>query len=355
MKNKELPSKVLPLLFYFIKKDAFNSIGLLFFHIVWYIPSIILVPYLSKYLIDNIVTINFWFGVIIISLYAITESLPYITNIFLVRFRYLFSAKTTEKLRCYMFSYMIRQNNNYFNNNFSGSIAKKVSNITDNFVAFISSLFDFMAVCLTLLIALIMLIVVNYKILLIIVVWLPLYIIGSYYLLKNLNKKTIIVEESDSEFYGLINDDFVNIINIKNFSQEEHEFNKLNQSGKKVLKNRWKEIVARNYVSSFNYINLVFFSVSTLIMCVLSYFSGNITVGTFVSLMILVKVVVSFQAQLVIGLEQLTEMYGTINNGLSLLEHSNEIEDCATAKNIQNISGRIEFKNVNFTYNNNLN
>jgi ABC-type multidrug transport system fused ATPase/permease subunit len=71
--------------------------------------------------------------------------------------------------------------------------------------------------------------------------------------------------------------------------------------------------------------------------------------------MILVKVVVSFQAQLVVGLEQLTEMYGTINNGLSLLEHSNEIEDCETAKNIQNISGRIEFKNINFKYNNKLN
>ena len=355
MKNKELPSKILPLLFHFIKKDKINSIGLLFFHIMWYIPSIILVPYLSKYLIDNVATMNFLFGVVIISLYAITESLPYIANIFLVRFRYLFSAKTTEKIRCYIFNYMLRQNNNYFNNNFSGSIAKKVSNITSNFVAFTSSLFDFVAVFLALIIALIMLIVVNYKILFIVVVWLPFYVIVSYYLLKNLNKKTVIVEESDSEFYGLINDDFVNITNIKNFSQEEYEFNKLNQSGKKVLKDRWKETVARNYVSSFNYVNLVFFGVSTLIMCVLSYFSGNITVGTFVSLMILVKVVVSFQAQLVIGLEELTEMYGTINNGLSLLEHSNEIEDCETAKNIQNISGRIEFKNINFKYNNKLN
>ena len=56
-----------------------------------------------------------------------------------------------------------------------------------------------------------------------------------------------------------------------------------------------------------------------------------------------------------ISLEELTEMYGTINNGLSLLEHSNEIEDCETAKNIQNISGKIEFKNINFEYNNNLN
>ena len=119
MKNKELPSKILPLLFHFIKKDKINSIGLLFFHIMWYIPSIILVPYISKYLIDNVVTMDFWFGVVIISLYAITESMPYITNILLVRFRYSFSAKTTEKIRCYMFSYMIRQNNNYFNNNFN--------------------------------------------------------------------------------------------------------------------------------------------------------------------------------------------------------------------------------------------
>ena len=355
MKNRKLPSKILPLLFYFAKSNKFSSIGLLFCHIMWYIPSIILVPYISKYLIDNVATMDFWFGVIIIGLYAIVESMPYIINILLARFRYSFSAKTTEKIRCYIFNYMLRQNNNYFNNNFSGSIAKKVSNITSNFVVFTGSLFDFVAVFLALIIALIMLIMVNYKILFIVIVWLPFYVIVSYYLLKNLNKKTVIVEESDSEFYGLINDDFVNITNIKNFSQEEYEFNKLNQSGKKVLKDRWGETVARNYVSSFNYINLVFFGVSTLIMCVLSYFSGNITVGTFVSLMILVKVVVSFQAQLVIGLEQLTEMYGTINNGLSLLKHSNEIEDCETAKNIQNISGRIEFKNINFKYNNKLN
>ena len=355
MKNKQLPSNVLSLLLYFTKLNKFNSIGLLFCHIMWYIPGILLVPYISKYLIDNIATINFWTGTIVIFLYAFAESMPYMTNIFLVRFRYYFSAKTTEKIRCDIFNYMLRQNNNYFNNNFSGSIAKKVSNITDNFVAFTSSLFDFISVLFALLIALTVLIVINYKILLIVVVWLPVYVIISYYLLKNLNKKAVIAEESNNEFYGLINDDFVNITNIKNFSQEEYEFNKLNQTGQKVLKDRWKETMARNFFSISNYINLVFFAGSTLTMCALSYFSGNITVGSFVSLMILIKVVVSFQAQLVVGLEQLVEMYGTINNGLSLLEHSNEIEDCETAKNIQNISGKIEFKNVNFKYNNKLN
>ena len=199
--------------------------------------------------------------------------------------------KIANKFKEKTFNYTIQHSMSYFNNSFSGDISSKISNISKQFNIIINSLIHIINHFIIFAISLIFFAKIN------ILIAIALLVSGTIYLVfyktfcfneyVNTHKT---LAETRSKYFGLINDIFANIINVKAFSKtylEKHNSNKYIFNIKKAEKNITKLRIKRqffNMVSSF----ILFFSVISISTILLSL--KKITSGDFVFVIILLHI-----------------------------------------------------------------
>ena len=138
--------------------------------------------------------------------------------------------KIANKFKEKAFNYTIRHSMNYFNNSFSGDISSKISNISKQFNIIINSLIHIINHFIIFAISLIFFAKIN------ILIAIALLVSGTIYLVfyktfcfNEYVSTHKVFAENKSKYFGLINDIFANIINVKAFSKtylEKHNSNK---------------------------------------------------------------------------------------------------------------------------------
>ena len=321
----KLPSNVLSLILYMIRDNFLYFLIYFILHgFLADLPFAIIMPLSIRYITDNIVKISIPNGVAIML--------------------------SSEKLRALVFKYVVRQSNDYFNNNFSGALGKKISNIIDNIGDFIELSVELTRNLIYLTINIVILAVTHYALGLIVVVWLPIYIYCVWLLSKKINDLSKISNDKEDTFFAFITDDFINISNVKNFTNEEYEYKKLVGLGEDVKEANWKMCKVRNILSLFNFFAIGIFMVVVLGMSMNMCIKGNMTVGTFLFIMSMMGATADNQSHIVPISRMMFEEYGAIRDGLVLMERDCEIKDGVDAKDVNNVEGKIVFKNVDFKY-----
>ena len=157
--------------------------------------------------------------------------------------------------------------------------------------------------------------------------------------------------ESKNKLAGFIIDSISNILLMKSFSTVENE--------RKVLRpiNRYNYKKARKYGQTkaiYGFFTRVLILTNTLIvigLCGFLLYQDKITADVFVGCYAAVVMLNVRLRYLVIGIENYFDVTGIIENGLELIMTENNIFDKEDAKYLNFNKGTIEFKNVNFKYN----
>ena len=258
--------------------------------------------------------------------------------------------KIANKFKEKAFNYTIKHSMSYFNNSFSGDISSKISNISKQFNIIINSLIHIINHFIIFAISLIFFAKIN------ILIAIALLVSGTIYLVfyktfcfNEYVSTHKVFAENKSKYFGLINDIFANIINVKAFSKtflEKHNSNKYIFDIKKAEKGLIKLSIKRqffNMVSSF----ILFFSVISISTILLSL--KKITSGDFVFVIILLHILRFVIESIVRYSNSYYASIAIISNSIEKLYQPIEITD-KTEKELILTDGKIVFKNVRFGY-----
>ena len=260
--------------------------------------------------------------------------------------------KIANKFKEKAFSYTIQHSMSYFNNSFSGDISSKISNVSKQFNIIINSLIHIINHFIIFAISLIFFAKIN------ILIAITLLVSGTIYLVfyktfcfNEYVSTHKVFAENNSRYFGLINDIFANIINVKAFSKtflEKHNSNKYIFNIKKAEKNLTKLRIKRQFfsmISSF----ILFFSVILISTILLSL--EKITSGDFVFVIVLLHILRFSIESIVRYSNSYYASIAIINNSIERLYQPIEIVD-KTKKELTLTDGMIKFNNITFGYKN---
>ena len=314
--------------------------------------NVFLAQYCNKRIIDylGIESLNLSFALFLVFLFCLFGNFKSLQHFIEKRFVVFKLNKIANKLKEKTFNYTIQHSMSYFNNSFSDDISSKISNVSKQFNIIINSLIHIINHFIIFAISLIFFAKIN------ILIAITLLVSGTIYLIfyKTFcfneyvsTHKTL--AETGSKYFGLINDIFTNIINVKAFSKtylEKHNSNKYIFNIKKAEKNLTKLRIKRqffNMISSF----ILFFSVILISTILLSL--EKITSGDFVFIIILLHILRFVIESIVRYSNSYYASRATINNSIEKLYQPIEIVD-KIEKELTLTDGKIVFKNVRFEY-----
>ncbi len=266
-----------------------------------------------------------------------------------------YSPKLVTKITTDIYQKTIGHSLHWFDSHMSGEISDKINKFQSNFIDIIRHFFRSFVVLWAIIIGIIFLFKIHYIPALIQLTFLLIYSPIIYFLLKKQLKLNESFEKSNQRTTGIINDSIANIFGIKIIGNLTNEF-KLKLTPALLKRQEWDRKVRKFdafWVDNLDTLMIVIMSVAQIYLLAHLYQNGQISAGSF-----------AFIAMLML------KLHGEVNNILdSILFHINpsiagmrasyefinekyDIIDDQSAKNIKNVQGQIEFKNVSFSYDN---
>ncbi len=265
-----------------------------------------------------------------------------------------FESRVMSDLLNTSFSYLQNHSYSYFNNNFAGSLIRKVNrysrafeDIVDQFTANIGQ------VVLRLLIILIVLFFRSFWLGFTVLIWSILYILFNYWFALWKIKYDVQRAAMDTKITGQMADTTSNNINLKLFGGTKSEiktFYGLTEELYKIRKLSWDLGQISETVQGFLMVILEFV---VMYIAVIYWQKGQVTVGDFVLFQ-------SYLIQMFLQLwnfgrfvRRIYESLADANEMTEILLTPHEIQNAPGAGTLQINKGGIEFKNVGFAYDNN--
>jgi ATP-binding cassette subfamily B protein len=249
------------------------------------------------------------------------------------------------------FEYLHKHSYNFFNNNFAGSLVKRVNRMVNAFEV-ISDKFYYELIPLVLRIIIIfsVLLWIRPIIGLIMLIWTAFFMISNYFFTLYKWKFDILRAEADTEVTGVLADTITNNANVKMFASLGFELKNF-----RIVINDWAEKLSFTWKMDF-----IASTMQALAMAILEflvfYFAidywtkGMLTPGDFVLMQ-------AYLLELFGGLwnfsrivRDLYARFADADEMMEILNQKHEVSDFPHAKEISVIRGQIEFKDVVFSY-----
>ena len=270
-------------------------------------------------------------------------------------YNYYVSIKTIprlrEKIACEALETLIDKSHHYHQNNFSGNLANKVNNLTDNIPYILQLAIDrFLSNGLALAIAIYTLWTVNIKFAVFISGWSILFIVGVLFFYKRLGDQANHWSECSSRTTGQIVDVISNILSVHLFSAKKQE--------KKLFSRTLEDAVdAEKKLQWSFFVIWLCYGYSFVILQGFNFYfllkgrqEGWISIGDFVMVITINIVIVDFLWGGMKELSDFSRYLGRIIQALKVILNVPEILDRPGAKPLKVIAGKILFERVNFNY-----
>ena len=256
-----------------------------------------------------------------------------------------------KRSRAEIYKHLQHQSHRYFTSNFAGSLANRISEVSIGINHSLWTVaFDFWPVLITFGVSLYLLFQAHFELGLYLSVWIFLYVSISFALASRAQNYARSYAAARSKVSGKIVDSVSNIFNTKLFARFSHEIQNLDyhlqfevDKGRESLwfmeKMRWFQFTFALILQ----VGILFFSVNLWRQDVLSV--GSFTMVTSLSLLI-----INDARGLSRRFLEFFEYLGNISDGVSILMTDHEIVDSSHSKKLEIIRGEIEFKGVNFEY-----
>lgn len=263
-----------------------------------------------------------------------------------------FQSRVISDLANTCFRCLHKHSFSYFNDNFTGSLVKRVSYFTKSFEEIIDKItWNFIPLAVNAAIIAAVLTFKNYILGSIIVFWLAIIVAINWFMAKYKLKFDIKRSEAQTEATGFLSDTITNNSNIKLFcgyKREADSFEKLNEKVHKLRKFAWN---LDNAFEAFQTLLMIALEIGILYIGVRLWEKNMFTAGDFVLLQSYVLII--FHQIWSFG-KMVRHTYQDLADAEEMtiiLNTPPEIKDIPRAKELKASKGEIEFRGVDFYYN----
>ena len=258
-----------------------------------------------------------------------------------------------KKIASESMEYAMQHSNNFFQNNFAGSLANKVRDVTgltDKLLATI--IYAFLSTILSLIIAFFTLLLVHKFFAFGLLAWAALFIFMAVKGAKKVSPMSIATADQQTKIMGNLVDVLGNISNIRLFSRRGFESNRI-----KALQDDYAKFSKRRdlFLIKFYTLQGLTFSVyfaGCIILLIWLYAQNRVTLGDFMLIFTVNTYIIHGMWQAMNEMRTFLENVGTVNQALSIINQPLQIKDYDNAKDLKITRGEIIFENVGFSYDN---
>lgn len=362
MKNhySAIPKSFVPFLWYFIKPQIGVFLLLSLGMMGWSIQESIY-PYFFKRVIDAVTLYGGQKSEIFASLFYVLISWAalWILIDFGYRLYDFLSARVFPRfqanVRSSMFDYIIQHSHQYFSENFAGTIASKISRMTD-------ALFSVVTICLTVFFPVILAFLITSFILfqakpffgLMMLGWFSTHLLLSFLFTRHCAQYSSAHSEAVTTLNGKIVDILTNVLNIRLFSNYVFEKQYFKRFQDVEIKKNKQLLIFNAYMKlSLGLISQIFVF-SMIGGSIYAYSEDWITIGE-LTLILSALGINGLAWYMSMHFIKIFEDIGTCKEALTVIQKSHDIVDVPNAKPINISRGEIVFDNVNFHYTRNHN
>ena len=250
-----------------------------------------------------------------------------------------------------MFAYTEKNSFQFFQHNFSGTIASNISTLADNIVVMVTNIAPFLVrQIIQTILALVSMFFINAYFSLVFLVWVIFFLAVSLFFSKKIMKLSNLLAEEHAKVSGKITDSISNSNNVRLFSRENFEVNYLNgfleDLAKKFREKEWFALKL-SLIQGFSITVLVAILLFVLIKLRIN---NLVTIGDFSFILALSVYVTEGVWYFMEQILRVNDLVGRSNQSLEMLLVPQEIIDNPEAKDINIDKGEIVFQDVNFQY-----
>lgn len=163
------------------------------------------------------------------------------------------------------------------------------------------------------------------------------------------SEKRKIKEEKKSNYFGFVNDIFLNIINVKSFSHVHFEKCNSNRYLFKILESEKDIMKTQNKVQFLYFFSTFVLFFSTISVATILLSTNKITSGDFVIVVIILHILKFSLRSFMRYINQYYASIGALNNSIEKLYQPIEINN-KTQNKLNLFNGKIVFNNITFDY-----
>ena len=250
------------------------------------------------------------------------------------------------------FTYLQKHSFGYFNNNFVGSLVKKVNRYTHAFESLADKVFyNFSHIIITTIIIIAVLLNKNIFLGLGMLAWLIIVAVLNLVFSKYKYKYDTLSSEADTKNSALLSDTITNNANVKLFCGHAREAKSYRNSNEEV---RYLRSKSWRLAETFWAINSFFVAVLQVGIYFVGYIlwrQGSMTIGDFALLQAYILTIMDNSWQFGHLIVKTYEDFANAEEMTEVFMTPHEIADIPCAKDLKYKSGEITFKDVDFCYN----
>lgn len=249
-----------------------------------------------------------------------------------------------------MFSYLNRHSYRYFQNNFSGSLSNKISDMQSSTINIFTTIDDAFAQLVGLCIAIITMLIIHPIFALILFTWAVVFMIIAVAYFKPIQDLANRFATSKTTLVGKIVDSITNITNVRLFARSHYEDRLVEKAAfDTITKDRAMQKIIL-WMRIYWDISIIILIGANIYVLVDMYSKNQVTIGDF-SFIISLSISIFYNlwylaSQFVVFAEEV----GKCKQALTIITAPHDIDDQPGAKPLVVNEGRIEFENVTFHY-----
>jgi ABC-type multidrug transport system fused ATPase/permease subunit len=336
-----------------IKKRGFYFFLFVLIPILSSLILTIFSPLIAKKLTDYLSTENqvLKVGISYILFYSFIENVDYLKGIIARKLHITFMMKSRVQIFSSMFRHTLKHSISYFNNSFAGKISNKI--LGASFRAYARICDDFTNIV-AIIIGSIAVLFLYAKVSFYIAIFFIIMVIFVLLLASNIQKKINVLEvkynEADSSLYGIMGDIFANIRNVKIFSNENNEKKTINENCDKVLNCNLEILLLRKKDSLITSILNFFFLFTPIGVTAYLLSKNKITLGSFMFVLMTITTLRRHIYRVKHAFGTIGENYSKFKDSVEFILKPIEINDKKDAIKLNNVVGKISFRNIIFAH-----
>lgn len=259
--------------------------------------------------------------------------------------------KLRQSLAQYAFETFLNQSHGFFQNQFSGSLANKINDLSSEIPDAVQVFIDrCLATVLTLIVAIVTLWFVNVRYAGLMIIWTTLFFVGNYFFSKRLVSQSDTWSEYISKLTGLIVDSLTNILSVRLFARSKQESMTLAQTFDKAVEAEQKLQWTYFWIWMIYGYAFVIAQAMNVYYLMEGYSEGNISLGDFALVLTINVSIVEFLWNVTKDFSQLSKSLGKITQAIRTMKVPQEISDNPQAKKLKVKRGEISFQHVRFHF-----
>ena len=262
-----------------------------------------------------------------------------------------FYTKLIADIQNTCFRYLHKHSFSYFNNNFVGSLVKRIGYFANSFRDILDrTLWEFIPMVIKISIIIIVLSLNNYVLGIILIAWLVIVLIINWFMAQYKMKYDIKRAKAQTESTAFLSDTITNNSNVKLFCGYKKEVNGFFNLNKKVRKLTAYSFNLDNIFEAIQALFMVALEIGIFYVGVELWKKDMFTLGDFVLLQSYVLIVINHIWISGKIIRKTYQNFADAEEMTEILNTPHEIENNIRAKKLIVEKGKIEFQNVSFNY-----